>query len=150
MRTRIFLPTACCLLLTSCFSYKEVTLREIRSVELEQLSDSSITFTVQAVIDNPNGYRIKARDTDLDLYVNGAHVGKATIDTLMTLDRRIAQNYTIPVQAQLRSGQMMALLLTTALSGRALLGVKGSIRGQVGLFKRRFPFEMEQEVVFGE
>jgi LEA14-like dessication related protein len=132
--------------LSSCFGYKEVSLREVRSVELRRIDDHGVSFTVEAVINNPNDYRIKARDPDVDLFVNGKPMGKATIDSVLTLDKHSERSYFVPVTAIISGDQLTGIVLAGMLTGRVMLRAQGSMVGQVGLFRRRFPFELEQEV----
>ena len=134
------------LLFTTCFSYRDVALVEVRSVTTHEITNEGAAFTVQAVIDNPNNYRIKAKDPDVDLYLNGQLIGAATLDSTIVLDRKSSRPYDVHLHARPTSDRFMTALLLAALTGKATVGVKGSIVGQAGLFRHRFPFELEQEV----
>jgi LEA14-like dessication related protein len=136
------------LFLSNCLGYKEVSLQEVQAVSLQQLDPDGIWFTVDAVIENPNGYRIKARDPDVDLFVNGSSIGKARIDSVITLEKHSTQLYSIPVHVAVSDKQMTAILLASAFSGKATLGAKGTLVGQAGPLKRRFPFEVEHMLEF--
>ena len=133
-------------LLSGCFSYRDVALVEVRSVTTHDISNEGAAFTVEAVIDNPNNYRIKAKDPDVALYLNGQLIGAATLDSIVTLDKRTSRAYDVHLHAHPTGDQFMTALLLAALTGNATVGVKGSIVGQAGLFRHRFPFELEQEV----
>lgn len=147
-----YLPLLAPLLLLSsgCVGYKEVSLKEVLSVEFGRLDRNGIDLTVDAVIDNPNGYRIKARDPDVDLFINGIGVGKARIDSVLTLEKWSARAYAIPVHVDVDQGQLSSLLLMSALSGSARVGAKGTLVGQAGPFRHRFPFEVEEVLELGQ
>lgn len=142
----------CCsllaLLFSGCLSYRDVTLVEVRSVATHSISSEGAAFTVEAVIDNPNNYRIKAKDPDVDLYLNGQLIGAATLDSTIVLDRKSSRAYDVHLHATPDNDRFMTALLLAALAGKATVGVKGSIVGQAGLLRHRFPFELEQEVRF--
>ncbi len=146
MQLRSLLTLALGLPLGGCLSYREVTLREVRSVDVHEFTDKGVAFTVEAVIDNPNNYRIKARDPEVDLYLNGQRIGAATLDSTVVLDRRSARSYAVHLHARPDNDAFMTTLLLAALSGRTIVGAKGTVVGQAGPFRHRFPFELEQEV----
>jgi hypothetical protein len=75
-------------------------------------------------------------------------VGKATLDTTVTLDKRCTRTYTVPLHADLSTGgaPAMMVLLGAALKGDVLLGAKGSVVGKAFLVSKRFPFEIEQRI----
>ncbi|MFZ1688560.1 MAG: hypothetical protein WAU70_14115, partial [Flavobacteriales bacterium] len=79
--SRWSLVPALCLLLTGCTNFRDVTFHGVRNVELRQLDGSLIALTIDAEVENPNGYRIKLKDPDVDLWYNGQLIGKAVLDS---------------------------------------------------------------------
>ena len=41
---------------------------------------------------------------------------------------------------------LLFIMLGSALSGEATIGAKGTVVGQAGLLRKRFPFELEDKV----
>ncbi len=148
MRWIAWLPVL--FLLPGCFSYKEVVLVEVRSVTTTGFGNEGAAFTVEAVIDNPNDYRIKAKDPDVDLFLNGQLIGAATLDSALVLEKMSSQAYQVHLHARPNDDKFMTMVLLAALSGKATIGAKGTVVGQAGLFRHRFPFELEQEVEFDQ
>lgn len=143
------LTATCILLLTSCLSYKEVVLRDITNVAVERMDAKGIALRVDALLDNPNGYRIHVLDPDVDLYLNEKYIGKGFLDSIVVLQKRTEQVYSVPMHAELKGGSLLMLLLSGSFSGKDVtLGVKGTVVGKAGFLRKRFPFELEEQIQF--
>jgi LEA14-like dessication related protein len=138
-----FLPTLA-LLLSGCLSYKEVVMHDIADVELRKLDLKGVDLTAHVRLENPNGYRIHVKDPDVDLYLNGSFVGKGMLDSTLVLDKRTSRIYEIPLRAEFKGGNLLMMILGGALSGEVNIGAKGTVVGQAGLLRKRFPFEVEE------
>jgi LEA14-like dessication related protein len=139
----------CLVLLTSCLSYKEVVLRDITNVAVERMDAKGIALRVDALLDNPNGYRIHVLDPDVDLYLNEKYIGKGFLDSIVVLQRRTEKVYSVPMHAELKGGSLLMLLLSGSFSGKDVtLGVKGTVVGKAGFLRKRFPFELEEQIQF--
>ncbi|MBK6550623.1 MAG: LEA type 2 family protein [Flavobacteriales bacterium] len=137
------------MLLTSCLSYKEVVLRDITNVAVERMDAKGIALRVDALLDNPNGYRIHVLDPDVDLYLNEKYIGKGFLDSIVVLQKRTEQVYSVPMHAELKGGSLLMLLLSGSFSGKDVtLGVKGTVVGKAGFLRKRFPFELEEQIQF--
>jgi LEA14-like dessication related protein len=132
------------LVFTSCLGYREVVLKDVLSVDLRRIDASGIDVTVEVVIDNPNGYRIKARDPDVDLFINGIGVGKAGMDSVIVLEKRSTRTYAIPMHVGIEHQRLVSMVMLSALNGKTQFSAKGVVTGQAGPFKHRFPFEVEE------
>lgn len=135
-------------LLSGCMNYSEVEVLGIQDAQITRFDGSKIAATVTVLVHNPNDYRISLQDPDVDLYVNDAPLGKATLDSTIVLDRNSTRTYTIPLNVTLNRTGAAPFLLTAALSGSVKLGVKGTVVGKTGLLRKRFPFEVEQVIPF--
>lgn len=118
----------------------------IRDAGLSRFDGQGLAGRVMVEVHNPNGYRIKVKDPDVDLYANDMRLGKATLDSTIVLQPRSTALYTVPLHATLQQGgqgALLPLMLTGLFGGRVKLGVKGTVVGKVGLLRKRFPFEAE-------
>lgn len=141
-----FLLPALGLLLTGCLSYKEVAMHDIVDVELKKLDAKGVALTALVKLENPNGYRIHVKDPDVDLYLNGTYVGKGYLDTNLVLPKRSNMVHRVPLHAEFKGVNLLMVLLGSALSGEATIGAKGTVLGQAGLLRKRYPFEVEEQV----
>lgn len=139
-------------LLTGCLSYKPVELVGVRSFKVSQVGLKGISATIGAELKNPNGYRIHVMDPDVDLSINGISIGKAILDSTVTLQRHSSDIHRIPVRVnfQLDQAGIIPGLAAGLLSGSIKLGVKGTVVGRAGLVRKRFPFDTEQRIDLGK
>jgi LEA14-like dessication related protein len=145
---KYFLALLCIVLLAGCMSYSDVELIDVQGVQVSRFDAGGLAVTVIVKVHNPNDHPIQVKDPDMDLYLNGVSLGKATLDSAIILDRNSTRSYSIPIHATFAQGEagMLPMLLATALSGSAKLAVKGTVVGKSGLWSKRFPFEVEQQV----
>ncbi len=140
------------LLFTSCLSYQEVSFKGITDVQVSKLDQEGISANVQVTLDNPNAFRIHVIDPDVELYLNDVFIGKARLDSSLTLDRKSSRDYTVALHASFdgHGPQAMAAMLGAALSGQATLKAKGSVVGRAFFLRKRFPFEEEHQFDMGQ
>ncbi len=67
------------LFLCSCSHPKDLVYRDIRSFKLRQagLQQSAVNMDIRMF--NPNGYCMKLKDADVDVYINGKLLGKMEV-----------------------------------------------------------------------
>ncbi len=143
---QLIVPLFLACLLSSCSTYKEVELTDITNVEVLELDARSVSLRVDARIDNPNGFSIQVEEPDVDLFLNDKFIGKGSLDSALTLDRKSAQVYPIYLRANLHGVPLLMMLLTGELNGEVKFGAKGTVAGRSGVLKKRFPFEVEEMI----
>ena len=143
MRARSSLILFCAPLLAGCLGYREVELRTVHDVRVEQLDAQGVALRVEVEVHNPNGYRIHVQDPDVDLFLNGRPAGKAVLDSALVLDKRSTRRYSVRLHTQFTGGGLL-LLLGSALGGEMRVGATGTVTGRAGLLKRKVPFEVEE------
>ena len=62
MRARSSLLLFCAPLLAGCLGYREVELRTVHDVRVEQLDAQGVALRVEVEVHNPSGYRIHVQD----------------------------------------------------------------------------------------
>lgn len=143
----MLLPLLLCISLSSCTSYEQVELKDITNIQVERMDAKGIAVRVDALVENPNSYKIHVLDPDVDLYINEKFIGKGLLDTALVLDKKSTRVYSIPMHAELQGGSLLMVLLSGALNGNEVkLAAKGTVVGKVGLLRKRFPFEFEEVV----
>lgn len=150
MRLRAFKAcwtAALVLLLSACTRYEQVELKDITNIQVQRMDAQGIAVRVDALVDNPNNYRIQVLDPDVDLYVNDKFIGKGVLDSALVLEKKSTRVYSIPLHADLQGGSLLMLLLSGALNGNEVkLAAKGTVVGKVGVLRKRFPFEFEETI----
>lgn len=136
------------LLFTGCLSYQEVALVGVKDVQVQQLDATGLKARVFVDIRNPNNYRIKAKDPDVELFANDLLLGKAVLDSVISLDPNSTRTYSVPLHADFKDqgSNVLPVLMTAMLSQHVKVSAKGSVVGQAFLLRKRFPFEVEQVI----
>lgn len=135
--------------LSSCLSYKQVELVDVTNIQVDRMDAKGIALRVDALVHNPNNYRIQVLDPDVDLFVNDKFIGKGILDTALVLSKNSRQVYSIPLHAELQGGALLMVLMSGVFGGNEVkLAAKGTVVGKVGLLRKRFPFVFEERVSY--
>jgi LEA14-like dessication related protein len=139
-------------LLSSCFSYQEVTFKGISDLDVSRFDNEGIAVRAMATLDNPNNFRIHVMDPQVDLFLNDVYIGKAVLDSSIVMEKRTSKDYPVPMHATFdgHGEQAMMAMLGAALTGKAKLRAKGTVTGKAFLFKKKFPFDQEQTFDLGD
>jgi LEA14-like dessication related protein len=132
------------ILLSSCFSYKEVELGDVQNVKLNQGKNGSADILVSLEITNPNGYKIKVKKIETDVFVNGQKIGKLSLNKKVCLPRKSKQVQEFSVNTQLSN--LMAAVPSLLFGGDIKLQLKGYIRGKVWFLSKKFPIDEEKKI----
>lgn len=138
------------LLLAGCMRYSEVELVAVHDARMDRLDATGMSATITVEVHNPNNFRIHLIAPDVDLFLNEVSLGKATLDTLLVLERNSTRLYETPLTVTFAGNrsEVLPMLLGAALSGQALLGAKGTVTGKAKAMRRKFPFELEHRINF--
>lgn len=106
------------LLLSGCNVYKSVEVGDINDVKLRGIVDNKINLDLKVPINNPNNFKLKIKNIDLDISLNGRYLGKMTNDTLITIPKKYDGIATFPVEIQVEN------ILSSAMSFYKLKNAK--------------------------
>lgn len=147
------------LIATSCISYKDVDVKEFQQPKLEKFSKDEIRIRLIATVENPNGYKIKIKKANFDVFVNGREVGKAKTDSKIVLKKRSTDTYEVVVTTTFKQagGGIMAIAATAVAKGEVELRAKGTVKaGAFGFYKKmkidekkKLPVDKEMLNMFG-
>ena len=112
------------------------------------LSPSTLSLEVSATIENPNKYKIKVQDPDIDIYLEGNKVGKLQMDAPLTLQKDTTMQYTVPIHTELDGalGSIFPVLLGVMSSNTIRFGAKGTFKGSAKMISKRIDVDIDQEV----
>lgn len=135
------------LMMTACVSYEEVEIVSIDDVEIVSFSTEKIVVKITATVHNPNNYKIKIVNSDLDLFLNARNMGKATIDDKIVLPKKSKDQHIFTVTSDLKkAGGLIGGILTMGLGGGAELRVKGTIKAKAFGIGKKFPVDLKERV----
>jgi LEA14-like dessication related protein len=135
--------------MTSC-ELQEVDLVELKKVEVERIENEEMFMDVTAVLDNPNSFNIKVKDSDFDLYMENKYIGKANLENTFILESGMQKEYELKVRAQgdRLNVQLLPIMLSAALTGKVSVRLKGSITGKVLFITRSVNVDVTEDVIF--
>ena len=147
------------LLATSCITYNDVDVKEFQEPKLEKFSKDEVRLRLVATVENPNGYKIKIKKANFDVFVNGKEVGKAKTESKVVLKKKSTDTYEVVVTTTFKqaSGGLMAIAGSAMLKGEVELRAKGTVKaGAFGFYKKikidekkKLPVDKEMLKMFG-
>lgn len=144
-----FLLLLTSLSLVSCLSYKDVQFKGVEDFNVKNFSQKEIVVEVSAKVNNPNSYNITIVDSDLDLFLNGTKMGKATIDSHIKLKKKTEQVYTFMVKANMSNiGSKVQALFPILLAKRAAVKINGSIKAKAMGARKSVPIDVSEQLSF--
>ena len=140
--------TTVILSLTSCLKYEEVEFNGISDMELKQVGLKGVVIELEALINNPNNYKIAITDYDLDLYLDGKSLDKAKIKEKIVLPKKSEGAHRITVSADAKSllGAGLPGLFSMGTGGPMNVQVKGNIKAKAKGIKKSFPVDFAHRV----
>jgi LEA14-like dessication related protein len=135
--------------LTSC-EVEDVTLVKLTKVEIDRLENQEMFLDVSAILDNPNSFSIKVKDSDFDLYMEDRYIGKANLENKFTLESGSEKEYDLEIRAigDKLNAEMLPIMLTAALTGKVNVRLDGTITGKVFFITRSLDVDIQEEVIF--
>lgn len=133
--------------LTSCFDYEDVEFKGVQNFGLENRSEGNITVRIDLKVNNPNNYNIKIKRSSLDIFVNGARVGKTKMKNNIVLKKNHQDVY--PLYLTLSEKELKGSALSSIgsfLKGSMKLGLKGDIKAKVYGVGKKFPIDIEEPI----
>ena len=133
--------------LTSCFDYEDVEFKGVQNFGLENRSEGNITVRIDLKVNNPNNYNIKIKRSSLDIFVNGARVGKTKMKNNIVLKKNHQDVY--PLYLTLSEKELKGSALSSIgsfLKGSMKLRLKGDIKTKVYGVGKKFPIDIEEPI----
>ncbi len=138
-------------LLTSCWSYEEVSLQRIVSMEIKNFTLKGIEVAVEMEINNPNNYKITLLDADVNLIINQKDLGKANVQNKVVLAKRSIEKYIVHIKKDFDNMNALMSLGSSYLSGGAqnfVINAKGNIKAKAFMISKRFDVDVTERVRF--
>ena len=149
-RTRLF--SALIVLFFSTFyscKYQDVEVVELKNYHVDSFTEDGFSLALDVEVENPNGYAMKMKSANMDVYLNNTYLGKSTISEKVVLPAKQKSVQHIMLHTtydETFDGNLMAIA-ASALFGKSLkLNIVGEIKGSALLISRRVPFSHTEKV----
>lgn len=145
---RFFVVLVFGLLLQSCIAYKDVQLKQVDNVKVNNVGKDGISLVVTVTVDNPNWFDINITNTDLDFYLNGVSYGKAILTESVKLKSGGEASYDLPMKVQYGNaiGAGITTLFGLISKKEQTIKVEGTIEARSFLVKRTLPLSLEKNI----
>lgn len=133
------------LTLTACASYKDVEFRGTENFKVGKLEGKKLSFTFDAKLFNDNGFTIKIKPCDLDLYIEGQHMGIIQLDEKVKIKRKRESLVNVPISVELGPGALVKLALMK-LKKKVTVRLVGTVKGGVCIFSKKEQIDETREI----
>jgi LEA14-like dessication related protein len=133
---------------TSSCSFQELELIKMEKIDITKMSAKEIELQIVARVNNPNGYKVAIVDSDLEIYVNDQHVGKARIENKVKFPARTTASQLIVLSN--KPGNVLAAGFSSLMaifgSKSMKVTIKGKVKGRAGLVGKNIDVEFTEHV----
>lgn len=136
------------LIFTSCNIYKEVEVKEVRDVRLTEFGTDGLKAEVDVLVENPNSFKLKVTDSDLDVSVNGTNVGKVKLGEKLIIDKSSTNLYTLHFKSDYDdlSPQFLQSLITLIFVNYAEFSAQGYVKGRALMVSKKVKVDLKEKV----
>ena len=129
---------------SSCISYQDVELKEIKSFGFQNNDISSGKIEVLLRVINPNNYNIKIKNYDLHAFVNNEDMGKIDVDENLVLLKKSDQDYKLTLKPNL--GKILAILPSLYIAGSADAAIRGNVTAKASIISKTFDVNLQKKL----
>jgi LEA14-like dessication related protein len=132
--------------LAACVPKEEVVLRSIKNEKLESREDGNQILTADAIFYNPNNVRMKLKEINIEVFVNGKKSAHA--DQKLNSIIKAKSEFTVPLEVKLSLKELGLLdTLLSFLGGKKFeIYFKGHLRIKVHGFTIKVPVEHTEKL----
>lgn len=134
---------------SSCLSFEEVKITDIKSVKLLEFSDKGLLVESEIKIENPNGMNLSVVDSNFDVYIKEKKLARAFIDSDLKIPKNSAEYHTVILKSEykdLASGALTNMLALTMGSDKIHFKVDGFIVGKAFFIRKKVKVSHEATV----
>jgi LEA14-like dessication related protein len=130
MKRLFWIAIPCLLFCTSCKLFEEPEFVKMGGYQIEGIESSTVHFSVNAVVSNPNWYAIKIKPSHADVYVGDFFMGTVYLEEMLKFKKKIENEVNASFRAELADG---ALLKAMTFGGQenVNLTLKGKVKAGV-------------------
>lgn len=116
-------------LLSSCSIYKQVDIGGVNNVDFKGMVDNKVKLQLKVPIENPNAYKLKIKDMDLDVHINGKYLGKMKNSKEIVVEKKSNQVQDFPVEIHVKNMLgSMGLFYKLRKSSSVEMKIEGTIK----------------------
>jgi len=119
--------------LFSCSSPKELEYKTYHNFSVQKLGFDHSTIRLDLEYYNPNNFGMQLRNSDLDIFIDGALLGHSSFDTLIRIPRR--NSFILPIKFDVNMQNIYKNALNTLLGKEVTVKLTGKLKiGKANVF----------------
>ncbi len=133
--------------LSAC-TVHEVEVQSVDNFSVEKMSTDGIAIGMDVKINNPNGFSIKLKAIDVDLYVKNDFLATTKLVKPVKIKAKSNQSYHLVISdknGSLNKKIIPKLMLNGLTGGKIPIRYKGYIKGKVFIFGKKIPLEGKED-----
>lgn len=131
----IFILTLFC----SCSGFKELSVSDIQSLNVQNIDSKSATFKVGVTIKNPNSFKIKVTAGELNVKLGKRDIGKATLQNKIVIPAKSEKTHEFEISTDLSTLGLAAIPMIADLvrSRKTTVSLDGYVKGRALFITRK-------------
>ncbi len=131
----IFILTLFC----SCSGFKELSVSDIQSLNVQNIDSKSATFKVGVTIKNPNSFKIKVTAGELNVKLGKREIGKATLQNKIVIPAKSEKTHEFEISSDLSTLGLAAIPMIADLvrSRKTTVSLDGYVKGRALFITRK-------------
>lgn len=145
--TLYFLLFLCSIFACGCIDVKPVKVGDIEGIKINEMTKTSVTLELMIPIENPNNFKFKITDVDLDISLNGTKLGKVREIKKITVPANSSEVHSFCVEVEFSKILAGSLdLLSTLMKKKADLDLKGTIKAKAFMISKKIDINVSKPV----
>jgi LEA14-like dessication related protein len=134
--------------LASCGSIEPLTVSKIEDVKLHSFNKNSAALEITMRVKNPNRYRFKLVDNNLEIFLNKSELGSAKIKQKIIIPRKSEESYTFLIETQFSRLAIagIPMLINMVQTKQVEIKLVGDVKVRSMGISKKFPVEIIEKV----
>ncbi len=144
----IFILTLFC----SCSGFKELSVSDIQSLNVQNIDSKSATFKVGVTIKNPNSFKIKVTAGELNVKLGKKEIGKALLKNKIVIPAKSEKTHEFEISTDLSTLGLAAIPMITELikSKKTSVTLDGYVKGRALFITRKIDIKRTDTIDIGK
>lgn len=132
----------------SCSEVESLELKKVDGFAVNNLTAQGASLELDLSVYNPNGFKIKVLDYDLDVFINNVRIGKAKLDKRLVMPRKSTTTQHVKVDVKFKNMLFGALPILGSLKKgkQAKVRLSGNVKGGAFLYRKTMQIDFEKDI----
>lgn len=132
-------------IIASCNSYQDVEFKGTENLKLGKLEGKKISITFDARLENQNGYTIKIKPSDLEVFIDNVQLGTIHLDEKIKIKRKSESLVEVPLTVELGPNALLNIA-KIMVKKNVNLRLTGDVKGGVWFISKKQHIDETREI----